>query len=141
MLKEALTETRYELDTRTLPDGWYRLRLVATDQPDRGPAALRTEKITPPFLVDNTPPVIRELKVTGNRVRWIVVDSSSPVGACRIALNAGNWEPVEPEDGVLDENEERFDFQLELKPGINTIAVWAADAQGNTSTRQLTVSR
>ncbi|MGB9742460.1 MAG: hypothetical protein ACP5JB_04025 [candidate division WOR-3 bacterium] len=141
VLKEALTETRYELDTRTLPDGWYRLRLVATDQPDRGPAALRTEKITPPFLVDNTPPVIRELKVTGNRVRWIVVDSSSPVGACRIALNAGNWEPVEPEDGVLDENEERFDFQLELKPGINTIAVWAADAQGNTSTRQLTVSR
>lgn len=142
LIEKELTETRYELDTRTIPDGWYRLKLVVSDGVDRGPQDARSvEKITAPFLVDNTPPEIQELKFAGNRASWIVTDRSSPIVNCRISLNAGNWQPVTPQDLVFDELQERFVFPLELRPGINTIAVWAVDALGNTGTAQLTVMR
>ncbi|MGQ9708300.1 MAG: hypothetical protein ACUVUR_05435 [bacterium] len=136
-LDRNITEPRYEIDTRTIPDGWYRIRLVATDafdHPDK--TALSAERLSPPFIIDNTPPQISEIMVYGNRVSWTVKDNLSPLVACRISVNAGHWKPVEPEDGIFDEPEERFSTVIEPTKGINTIAVWAADGSGNQSSRR-----
>lgn len=136
-LGKEIAENRYELDTHTIPDGWYVLRLVASDQPDRPEkTALFSEYISPPFLIDNTPPVISQLKVTGKRATWTVTDNLSPVIACRISVNAGQWNAVEPEDGVFDAKEEIFSCGIELvSAGHNTIAIWATDAFGNVTTK------
>ncbi|MCX7733046.1 MAG: hypothetical protein N2248_07800 [candidate division WOR-3 bacterium] len=142
VLKKELTENRYELDTRTLPDGWYRLKVVVSDAPERGTGEAQTvEKESPPFLIDNTPPVISEIRISGNRAFWSVVDATSPLAACRIAVNSGSWVPVVPEDTIFDGLSERFTSAVELKRGLNTVAVWAVDGQGNVSVRQLRVSR
>ncbi len=142
ILKRELTENRYELDTRALPDGWYRLKVVVSDAPERGADETQMiEKESPPFLVDNTPPVISEIKISGSRVFWTVADATSPLAACRVALNSGPWQPVVPQDGIFDELDEHFTVPLALKPGLNTVAVWAVDGQGNVALRQQKLNR
>ncbi|MEO0010079.1 MAG: PQQ-binding-like beta-propeller repeat protein [candidate division WOR-3 bacterium] len=142
VLKGELTESRYELDTRALPDGWYRIKVIVSDAPDHGADEAQTaERESPPFLIDNTPPVISEIRISGNRAQWTVTDATSPLAACRIAVNSGSWVPVVPEDTIFDGLSERFSSAVELKPGLNTVAVWAVDGQGNVAVRQLTVNR
>ncbi len=136
-LDQRLTEPRYELDTRTIPDGWYTIRLVASDAGDRPKTtALTAEKTTAPFLIDNTPPTVSEIKLSGNQLRITVTDNLSPIIACRMALNAGEWQPLEPSDGVFDETAERFVFNLDTRD-VKMVAVWAVDAQGNATSRSL----
>lgn len=134
-----LAEKRYELDTRTLPDGWYELRLVASDRAERPvQTALAAEKTSAPVLIDNTPPVIRDLNIAGSTLTFSVADALSPIIACRTSANAGDWIPAEPADGIFDSPTERFSVPLKLSPGVNTIAVWATDAQGNVTTARTT---
>lgn len=134
-LSKDLTGSSYELDTRTIPDGWYRLRLVASDCGDRPTnSALIQERLTPPFLIDNTPPVITGLKVSRNRAEWRVNDLLSTIVSCRVSFNAGPWLPIEPRDGVFDSTEEVFSSPIQSTFGRNTIAIWATDANGNSTT-------
>ncbi len=148
-IAQDLTETRYELDTRTLPDGWYRLRLVASDCGDRpATSCLTSERLTPIFLIDNTPPQIVGLKIESSPptqstalVQWKVIDALSPIVACRISLNAGPWLPLEPRDGIFDSPQELFSHSVSLAPGTNTIAIWAVDASGNSTTARTFFNR
>jgi len=134
---DDITDAKYELDTRALPDGWYELRLTASDQPSqpRGDALL-TEQISRPFLVDNAAPLVADLKIApagkGYRVTFTARDALSVIVAARVSVNAGEWQNAQPVDGILDSTEERFTIDLELSPGDNTVAVVAVDAQGNT---------
>ena len=63
MLKDNLEQKFYSWDTTTLPDGAYYLKIAASDTPSNPPAvALKTERESERFEVDNTPPVIENLK-------------------------------------------------------------------------------
>ena len=58
-----VTDSRYDLDTRALPDGWYELRLVASGEPtEPAGAAPTTEQVSRPFMVDNTAPAVTGLE-------------------------------------------------------------------------------
>jgi len=139
-LASDLAEAKFELDTRSLPDGWYQVKLIASDRPTRGPEnALASELVSLPFLVDNTAPAVKNLRIVGNRVTMAVTDDLSSIVACRVAVNAGPWMAVEPQDGLFDSPEETFAVKVQLAAGENTIAVWAADAQGNVGAGRLTV--
>lgn len=142
-------DARAEFDTRLVPDGWYRLRLTASDSPSRPASdAATSETISLPFVVDNSAPSVDHLRVARDRVSFVVSDRLSSVAACRVSLDAGTWRPVLPEDGIYDEDTESFSIRIEPalratgagstdQRGVNTVAVWAADALGNT----VTVSR
>jgi hypothetical protein len=133
------SEAKYEFDTRTLPDGWYELRLTASDHGDRPvQTALTSERILPAFVIDNTPPQISNLRTTSDRLTFAVSDALSPVAGCRVALNAGDWFTAEPADGVFDSPTEQFSVPVRLEPGDNVIAVWASDAQGNSGSARTT---
>jgi hypothetical protein len=137
-----VTDSKFELDTRALADGWYELRLVASDRFDRiEQYSLSTELITRPFLVDNTAPTISDLRVTGRSsldirhstlsLSFTATDALSPIVSCRVTTNAGDWQPAEPVDALFDSLTERFSVEIPAQPGPGTIAVWVADAQGN----------
>ncbi|MEO0079821.1 MAG: hypothetical protein ABIK44_03995, partial [candidate division WOR-3 bacterium] len=141
-LRSSLAESQFELDTRTLPDGWFRVKLVASDRPSHGPAqALSSELVSRPFLVDNTPPVVRGLRLAGSRVLWTASDELSPIVACRLAVNGGEWSAVEPLDSLFDAPNESFAVEVELATGENTVAVWVADGQGNVAVARITALR
>lgn len=132
---EPTAERRSELDTRALADGWYEVRVRSSDRPTRGTGALEGEMVSRPFSVDNTGPVVSVLGVTRTgagrgQVRFRVTDASSPVVACRVAVNAGEWQAVDA--GMADALDVTLAADVVLSDGAWTIAVWAADAQGNT---------
>src|SRR5690606_4605011 len=61
-LEEDLTQNQFEWKTRLVPDGRYRVRVVASDAPGNpGGMAETTRRISEPILVDNTPPTVADL--------------------------------------------------------------------------------
>jgi hypothetical protein len=112
--QEKLTKESYSWETSDLPEGRYRLRLVATDElsnpPDR---VTRDEMESSVVLVDNTPPVIEALKVTGTRVSGVAIDGVGPIARIEISVaGSDEWTPFFPSDGIFDEQREEFDVDV-----------------------------
>lgn len=112
--QEKLTKDTYSWETSDLPEGRYRVRLVATDElsnpPDR---VTRDEMESSVVLVDNTPPVIEGLKVVGKRVQGVAIDGVGPISRIEISLaGSDEWTPFYPTDGIFDEQREEFDADV-----------------------------
>src|SRR5262249_61777712 len=80
-------------DTNALPDGRYRIRVVASDGPDNAiNEALETTLVSPPFTIDNTPPEGSEASAAaerhGRQVRGRARDASTVVTRLEIPLDA-----------------------------------------------------
>ena len=142
-----VADSRFDLDTRSLPDGWYELKLVASDEPAQpAGAALTAEEVSRPFMIDNTAPAVSGVK-TGTpdsknglcRVSFSARDALSPIAAARVSVNAGDWLTLEPVDRIFDSVAERFSAEVKLTSGKNVVSVWVADAQGNVSAARTTV--
>jgi hypothetical protein len=112
--QEKLTKDTYTWETSDLPEGRYRVRLVATDElsnpPDR---VTRDEMESSVVLVDNTPPVVEGLKVTGKRIQGVAIDGVGPIARIEISLaGSDEWTPFYPTDGIFDEQREEFDVDV-----------------------------
>jgi hypothetical protein len=119
--QEKLTKESYSWETSDLPEGRYRLRLVATDElsnpPDR---VTRDEMESSVVLVDNTPPVIEGLKVAGKHVQGVAIDGVGPIARIEISVaGSDEWTPFFPTDGIFDEQREEFDADVtKLAPAL-----------------------
>ncbi len=142
-----VADSRFDLDTRSLPDGWYVLKLVASDKPtEPAGAVLTTEEVSRPFMIDNTAPAVSGVK-TGTpdsktglcRISFSARDALSPIAAARLTVNAGDWLTLEPVDRIFDSVAERFSAEVKLTTGNNVVSVWVADAQGNVAAARTTV--
>jgi hypothetical protein len=147
-----VTDSRFDLDARSLPDGWYELKLTASDEPtEPAGTALTSEKVTRPFLVDNTSPVVTGLASSLLsppssllcRVTFSARDSLSPIAAARVSVNAGDWVTLEPKDRVFDAVSEEFSADVRLPSSVLglpsfVVSVWVADAQGNVGAARTT---
>ncbi len=148
-----ITDSRFELDTRSLPDGWYELKLVASDQPtEPAGAALTAERVSRPFVIDNTAPVITGLTSSLLsppspllcRISFFARDALSPIAAARVSFNAGDWVTLEPQDHIFDSGTEAFSADVRLPSAVLglpsfVVSVWVADAQGNVGAARTTV--
>jgi hypothetical protein len=125
LLKDNLEQRFYSWDTTTLPDGAYYLKIVATDAPSNPPAlALKTERESERFEVDNTPPAIEKLSVDSvNRctgacgdavvaVKFTARDATSSIERAQYSVDGGDWILVVPTGSVSDAPEERYEFTL-----------------------------
>ncbi|MBD3162931.1 MAG: hypothetical protein GF346_10975 [Candidatus Eisenbacteria bacterium] len=145
VLEEDLEHNAYAIDTRTLPEGSYEVRVRATDARANPPGEARTdERIGGPFRVDHTAPEIRELvarRPSPDRLvlEGTVRDAASPLRRLEVNRDGGEWRPVSPEDGFLDARAERFRVELELaEPEEGRwVAVRAVDAAGNEGIERL----
>ncbi len=153
LLKDNLDQKFYSWDTATLPDGAYYLKIAATDAPSNPPvAALKTERESERFEVDNTPPVVEGLQATpfvvqrsaaasGLVVKFTARDTSSSIERAQYSLDGGEWTLVSPSGRISDAPEERYEFSLSnLGPGEHTIAVRAYDKFENVGSAKTTVS-
>lgn len=138
-LAAGLTDTYYSWDARSTPDGRYRVRLTASDETDNasGEALTRTET-SAQFVIDNSRPALTDWSVERSgatrRVEFTAVDPGGSVAAVEVAMDAGEWLPVYPEDGVADSDVERYrlilppEGQSELPASVR---VRITDAAGN----------
>ncbi|HXN53352.1 MAG TPA: hypothetical protein VN943_15580 [Candidatus Acidoferrum sp.] len=158
LLKDKLEQKFYSWDSTALPDGAYYLKIAATDAPANPPAqALTTERESERFVVDNTPPVIENLKTDAfNRctgvcgdtnviVKFTVRDATSSIERAQYSVDGGDWIIATPKNGISDAPEEQYQFTVGFnwKPGEpakeHTIAVRAYDRFENVGSAKTTV--
>ena len=136
-LEESWTETIYAFDTLAYPDGTYFVRLTASDAPSN-PAGLelRTEKIGPPLVIDNSLPVIKNFTAVRNGasldIAFQAEDAYSYIEEAKVLVRPGEWRVVFPVDGIADSKSEAFKFSLKLPADSdNQVTVRVRDSFGN----------
>jgi hypothetical protein len=138
---DVLTKAELEWDTAALPEGKYRIRVEASDESSNPPdQVLKHSLESETVLVDNTPPRIDTLEITGRRVRAHVVDGTSAIARVEMAVDGKlEWRPLAPADGIFDTADERVDSDVSslVPPGSHVIVVRAFDVAGNAVTRDV----
>ncbi len=137
LLKDKLRQTNYTLEPIALADGKYTARLVASDEESNPPnLARKTEMVSAPFWIDNTPPLVRVLKQTslsgGAEVQFQAEDATSPLRSAEASIDGKEWKDVVSDDGIVDSRVETFTVRvLKLDPGEHIITLRAYDTAGN----------
>ncbi len=132
-------------DTSDVPDGPYRLRLTASDRLDN-PEHLTevSHREFGPVQVDNTGPEISGLKVQavagGFQLDFKAADEAGVLSAARLLLPDGQFERLDPIDGICDSPSEKFSTTITWpragrdmgpEPWRLRVEVW--DIGGNTA--------
>jgi hypothetical protein len=145
LLKKNVEDTFYTINSDTLPDGIYIVRLVASDATaNTAENALTAEMESRPFTVDNTPPTVA-LKLdglNGGRVRVAIeaADLTSTLNQAEISVDAGEFRAAFPRDGIADSKNESFAWQSEVLPqGEHVIAFRIYDQNDNVGLGKLVV--
>ncbi len=138
LLKDHLTEPAFEWDTKSVPDGRYQVRVVASDAPDNVPGTEKlSSRVSSSFLVDNTPPEFSEItsKIEGKtaEIRFVVKDAASTVAGVKWRDGAtGEWRTAECEGKMFDSPSATVVVSLrDLSSGRHIIALKAVDDRGN----------
>ncbi|MGD0008773.1 MAG: hypothetical protein ABSE93_09545 [Terriglobia bacterium] len=137
LLKDKIRQTNYTIDPSTLPDGKYVAKLVASDEDSNPPEmARKSELLSAPFWVDNTPPQVRVVRKTvtaeAGEVVFEVEDSISPLRSAETSIDGKEWKDLLSDDGIVDSRKETFTVRLsKLVPGEHVVSVRAYDTAGN----------
>ena len=136
-LETDITESYYTVRPDTLPDGTYVFRVVASDVGSNPPGrALTGQMETRPFAMDNTPPgvTVEQRGLERGQVNLYVdaSDETSTLKQAEVSVDAGQWRPVFPVDGIVDSQSEIFEFSsLELDSGEHVVAFRIYDQNDN----------
>ncbi len=149
-LKKKIKEQAYSFDATLIPDGGYRIKVVASDAISHSPGdALTGEKISDRFVIDTTPPAVTNLKAIGQQitcagsncpkpflVSFDAEDTSSPIARAEYSLDAGPWQYLDPAGKISDSRREHYEFPISLdveagKIGEHLITVRAYDRYDN----------
>lgn len=145
-LKDRLYETTFQWDTRTVEDGRYEIKVIADDRADNtAMTRLSGSRISEPFVVDNTPPAIKdeEIRILGQNVTvsFTVKDELTVVGKVSYTVDSNkDWMGALPLDSVYDTTEENFKILIEdLEEGEHIIALKISDDLDNTMYKTIEV--
>src|SRR3984957_2557732 len=119
LLRPRVTERFYSFDSIRIPDGGYRIRVVASDAPAHVLGdALTGEKESDHFIIDTTPPVVTALQgsLQGGALHasFVATDAISPIAHAEYSLDAGRWQFLEPVGKISDSLSEHYDLTVPL---------------------------
>ncbi len=134
-------KTSMTLSPKDMPDGWYEVRVQATDATMNSPGeALEGARISKPFLVDQGRPEVagevREGVLTG-----VAADRISNIVSVMVSFDGEPAVLAQAGDGVFDGLQEAFELKLpdEVLQGRHTILIQATDEAGNTGVQRMTI--
>jgi hypothetical protein len=147
LLKDKLKDPTFEWDTKTVADGRYEVKVVASDAAANPVGMGKTgSRVSDPIVVDNTPPAIGDIKAettdTSARIALRVADRTSTVALVEYVVDSGDtWQSTLPSDGIFDQPEETVNFTASnLSRGQHQITIRATDSRGNQSLANVTVN-
>ncbi|MHC4425568.1 MAG: hypothetical protein ACYSYV_05655 [Planctomycetota bacterium] len=146
-LKDELEAGSFEWNGRTVEDGRYEVRITASDQRSNTTSTKLTgSRISEPVVVDNTGPVIEDIKTTSARknngqhriIEIEVSDELSAIGKLEYTIDSNaDWIGTVPDDLVYDTTDENFtveiDAEKDLPKGDHVLTIKVSDAVGNTT--------
>jgi hypothetical protein len=136
LLKDKITDKAYSFDSTLVPDGGFRVKVVASDAPSHTPGdALTSEKVGDRFEIDTTPPAVNNFKAVGLaascsgghctkqfQVSFDAEDAASPIGHAEYSLDAGPWQFVDPVGELSDSKHEHYEFRITVDAEAGKIA-------------------
>lgn len=136
------TERLTSFDSESYPNGQYRIKVEATDEPDNPiSSALRAARTGAPFRIDNLPPRVEKLGISTNAPRGgkssatvsgSAVDDDTRITSIEYSVDGNDWMEIFPEDGIYDALREGFRFEVkDLAAGEHRITVRASDLDRN----------
>lgn len=131
---DPLLKAEFDWNTEALPDGYYKLRVTASDaRVNPRDLALENAYVSPAFLIDNQKPVVGNLEVKYPFATGRATDSFSRIDEIAYAIDGGEWIMAFPKDGIFDDLSELFTVKLpaDLKPGAHTLSIRIADEADN----------
>jgi hypothetical protein len=138
-LEDEFDKPKFEWDTMTIEDGRYEVRVTAGDERSNTTATkLAGSRISDPFVVDNTAPVITDskLKTENSKLKLSleIKDEFTAIGKVSYTVDSNeDWVAALPDDMVYDTTTEFFMIEIEdLDPGEHVIALKIADDLENT---------
>jgi hypothetical protein len=147
LLKDKLDQKFYSWDTTGMPDGGYYLKIVASDSPSNPPdVALTTERESERFEIDNSPPVIENLKAGGAANNAVTVsfsarDAATSIDRAQYSVDGGDWILCSPVGRISDAREENYSLTISnLGSGEHTIAVRTYDRFENVGSAKTVVN-
>jgi hypothetical protein len=119
LLKARVTDRFYSFDSIRLPDGGYRMRIVASDAPAHPLGdALTGDRQSDHFLIDTTPPLVTALTGSlqgGNlHASFVATDATSPIARAEFSFDAGRWQYLDPVGKLSDSLTEHYDLNLPI---------------------------
>jgi sugar lactone lactonase YvrE len=138
LLKAGLADNFYSFESALLPDGRYRIRVIASDAPSHSPEEFLTgTRDSSAFDVDNTPPVVSgmaaQLDDTVLHVTFRASDNFSMIRRAEFSVDAGEWQFVAPIGGISDAQIENYDFTV---PAPHDAASATSSPTGNEGARR-----
>ena len=152
-LKKKIKDQAYSFDATLIPDGGYRIKVVASDALSHTQGdALNGEKVSDRFVIDTTPPVVSAITAEPApqtspcvpnapcSIAWVVNfdadDAASPIAHAEYSLDAGPWQYVDPVDKISDAKHEHYSFSFAItvengKPAEHLITVRVFDRYDN----------
>ena len=107
-LDKPLHKTEYSWDTESIHDGWYRIKVVASDE-ESNPAgeSLTDERVSDLVKVDNTHPQVLQLSydAASGILLGVARDNLSLIRYLEYSVDGGEWKFFAPKDGVFDDRE------------------------------------
>lgn len=138
---EVLTKAETTWETRDLPEGHYRIRVTASDELSNPLERVRRHTLESHLVaVDNSPPAVLGLEVTGRRLTARLVDGVGPIQRIEVArAGADEWFPLFPVDGIFDQPAERLDVDLSgiVPDGSALLVLRVYDLAGNRTVRSV----
>ncbi len=137
VLQDDLSDTIYSFDTTAFPDGTYFLKITASDSPSNPLGLdLKSEKVSPPLVIDNSLPVVKNFAAARNGqmldVSFQAEDNYSYIQEVKVLIRPDEWHVVFPVDGICDSRSEAFKFSLKIPAGAeNLITIRVRDSYGN----------
>ncbi len=142
-LAKDLTANTHTWPAKQTADGRYEIKVVASDATDNQPGeGQQASRVSETIIVDNTAPVIGDVKVDKTTVTLRVVDRNGALASLDYAVDsAEHWQRRLPDDTMADSPEERYTLSLgKLASGQHTLTVRATDSEGNTAFETIGVS-
>ncbi|MFZ2639730.1 MAG: hypothetical protein WA117_01995 [Verrucomicrobiia bacterium] len=133
-LAEKTGDFFFTFDTRSFPDGYYRMKVVATDATANPPGKGLTASIeSVAFAVDNTRPVIVVHHADAGKggvlaVKFTVTDALTPVALVEVSTDGRDWFPVQPPHAQVGARSQDFTVRL---AGTKSAFIRARDEAGN----------
>lgn len=137
LIKQRWVEKVFSFDTVNFPDGVYYLKIEVSDSPSNPKGTdLRSEKISRKLVIDNSPPVFKNVQINKHgsslAVTFSVEEAQSYIKEAKFLIRPDDWQAVFPEDGICDSKTELFRFSVSLTPDSdNLIVVKVKDSQDN----------
>jgi hypothetical protein len=129
-LQKDYDMTMFKWDSQTVPDGRYEFKVLASDALANPLGfGLTGARVSDPFVVDNTPPAIKNLEcklIAPNKllIKADIVDEQTEIQSGYVIINGSkDWQYIAPADELYDSKTEKIDCVLDVPADNKPIMV------------------